>query len=218
MKIIFSRHGNTFSPGEKVVWIGGQIDPPLVREGRRQARHLGRALQAARRIPLATFCSPLQRTRSYAEIALAIVRERRPPISDWRLDEIDYGRWNGLSNDEVIQRFGLHEFNDWYHKSTWPKSKNWKTDPLSYREAIGSFLEELECCYGSAETILVVTAHGPLKCIGRSLAAQLADLPAAQLARVDPGNICELEVRRGLLRPILWNEPPGALFQSMSRN
>ena len=47
MRLILSRHGNTFSPGEKAVWVGRRSDLPLVEEGRRQAvRHWARLVSA----------------------------------------------------------------------------------------------------------------------------------------------------------------------------
>ncbi|MFD2345721.1 hypothetical protein GHK62_13600 [Sinorhizobium terangae] len=210
MKIIFSRHGNTFPASMKAKWIGGEADPPLVLEGERQAGQLGTALRSARCIPSATFCSPLQRTRTYAEIALAISGARRPTVPDLRLSEIDYGNWEGLSNIEVVRRFGAREFFDWYRRSIWPMS-NWKTERSVYFDAIDSFLGELKRSYGPTETILVVTAHGPLKCIGWRLMGKFGNLPVAQLARVDTGNICELEMGNDFLQPVTWNEPPGVL-------
>ncbi|TIR04670.1 MAG: histidine phosphatase family protein [Mesorhizobium sp.] len=210
MKIICARHGNTFSPGAKAIWLGGQADPPLVLEGKRQAQRLGAALRSARRIPSAAFCSPLQRTSAYAEIALTTSGARRLPIPDWRLSEIDYGDWEGLSNVEVVRRFGARAFFDWYRRSLWPRS-NWKTDQNVYFDAIDSFLMDLKGSCGSTETILVVTGHGPLKCIGRHLMGKFGDFPVAQLARVDTGNVCELEMGDDFLRPVTWNEQPGVL-------
>ncbi|RWH78055.1 histidine phosphatase family protein [Mesorhizobium sp.] len=211
MRIILSRHGNTFSTGAKAIWIGGRADPPLVLEGERQAWRLGIALRRARRIPSAVFCSPLRRTNTFAEIALATSGARRSPVPDWRLSEIDYGDWEGLSNIEVVRRFGGRVFFDWYRRSIWPIS-NWKTDQNVYVDAIDRFLLDLRRCCGSTETILVVTAHGPLKCIGRRLMGGFGDFPAAQLARVDTGNICELEMGDTFLRPVTWNERPDVLL------
>ena len=133
MRLIISRHGNTFSHSEKVVWIGGEADPPLVPEGERQASGLGIALRAAKCIPSAAYCSPLQRAHRYAEIALATAGVSRPLIVDRRLNEIDYGSWNGLSNDEVLRRFGPREFFGWYHRSIWPASQCWNSPVISLR-------------------------------------------------------------------------------------
>ncbi|WP_404926464.1 histidine phosphatase family protein [Mesorhizobium sp. ORM16] len=211
MKVIFSRHGNTFSTAAKAIWIGGQTDPPLVLEGERQARRLGIALRRARRIPSAAFCSPLRRTSAYAEIALATSGAMRSPIPDSRLSEIDYGDWEGLSNIEVVRRFGARVFFDWYRRSIWPIS-NWNTDQNVYVDAIDSFLLDLRRYREPTGTILVVTAHGPLKCIGRRLMGRFGDYPIRQLARVDTGNISELEMGDAFLRPVTWNERPDVLL------
>ena len=48
-KILLARHGNTFGPGDRIVWVGAQEDLPLVEKGEEQARALGNALRGAGR-------------------------------------------------------------------------------------------------------------------------------------------------------------------------
>ena len=47
MDILFARHGNTFGPGDKVVWVGRETDLPLVEKGLAQAEAAGQALVRA---------------------------------------------------------------------------------------------------------------------------------------------------------------------------
>ncbi|RUX51750.1 histidine phosphatase family protein [Mesorhizobium sp. M4A.F.Ca.ET.050.02.1.1] len=211
MRIVLSRHGNTFSSDETAIWVGGEANPPLVAEGKRQAWQLGTALRKAGRIPVATFCGPSKRTRTYSDIVLAACGVRQVPVEDSRLNEIDYGSWNGLSNEEVIRRFGADEFYNWYQRSIWPVSKNWKTRRRGYVKAIGCFLDDLERTYGSAKTVLVVAAHGPIKCIGRALGQEQPNFFGTQWLRVDTGNVCELDMNHGVARAIFWNKHPSCI-------
>ena len=47
IELLLVRHGNTFSPGDRVSWVGRGEDLPLVESGRAQASALGATLRAA---------------------------------------------------------------------------------------------------------------------------------------------------------------------------
>ena len=89
MDIICARHGNTFAPGERVVFVGANEDVPLVPSGEEQALRLGAALREARIAPAVVLCGPLQRTRRYAELVAEKLGLGMKPIVDARLTEID---------------------------------------------------------------------------------------------------------------------------------
>ena len=44
MLLLLARHGNTFEPSDKVVWVGARTDLPLTSMGREQAAALGEGL------------------------------------------------------------------------------------------------------------------------------------------------------------------------------
>ena len=71
MKLILVRHGNTFSKGDKVVWVGARSDMPLVEKGVEQAKAVGEALKASGLEPSVIFCGPLKRTTETAQVALS---------------------------------------------------------------------------------------------------------------------------------------------------
>jgi len=79
----------------------GQIDTPLSALGRAQAELV--AARLSREHVSGIVCSPLRRARVLAQ-AIARYHHLRPRPDD-RLTEISHGSWEGLSRDEVEQRF-----------------------------------------------------------------------------------------------------------------
>ena len=95
-----ARHGHT-SLNEAGV-LRGLADPTLDEVGQRQARRLAGAL-GSRRLA-AVFTSPLRRA---AQTAAAVAeRAGLPAIIDERLVDRDYGPCTGVSQDEVVARWG----------------------------------------------------------------------------------------------------------------
>jgi len=118
----FVRHGETDWNAERR--LQGQLDVPLNGVGRRQSAHCGstlRGLIAARHRAPADFAfvaSPLSRARETMEIlrdTLGLTREGY--VIDPRLVELSYGRWEGLTYEEVqaLDRSALavRERNKW---------------------------------------------------------------------------------------------------------
>src|SRR5277367_5832540 len=104
--LVLARHGNTFEPGQKTVWVGARNDLALSTRGIEQAQELAEACKE-NGITFDTIVSgPLRRTRDYARIVRDSIKAEAAPLVDERLDEIDYGSWSGLSDQEVIERFG----------------------------------------------------------------------------------------------------------------
>ena len=121
MQLILSRHGNTFAPEDKSVWAGTSNDLPLVQKGLEQAETLAAALIANQIRPKTIYCSPLQRTKIYAQIVIDRLKLSYKPIVDQRLNEIDYGDWTGLTNEEVAAKFGQEDLELWTKHSLWQK-------------------------------------------------------------------------------------------------
>lgn len=67
MRLILARHGNTFAPGDKVVWAGSTNDLALVETGLKQAHAAADYLIQEKIVPTAIYCSPLQRTKKFAQ-------------------------------------------------------------------------------------------------------------------------------------------------------
>jgi len=102
--LLLLRHGEI--PQASPTRFVGQRDLPLTERGQAQAQAWSQHLAA---LPLASaWCSDLVRCRDTAALALA-----RSPLAATALPalrEIHLGKWEGLTTDEVRQRFpGEHE-------------------------------------------------------------------------------------------------------------
>jgi broad specificity phosphatase PhoE len=105
-RILLIRHGATVLSAEDR--FAGSTDVDLSDEGRRQARCLAERL--AEQPLTAVYTSPLRRTVETASIVATACRSA--PISDAGLREIDHGRWEGLTREEVERRFP-EEYGAW---------------------------------------------------------------------------------------------------------
>lgn len=101
--LYFCRHGETAANVEKR-FQGHTSDTPLTPKGREQSRTIAHSLRAA--VPdvgaLAYVCSPLTRACTTMEIVLSelgLPKDRYR--TDTRLEEIDLGIWDGLTDEEA---------------------------------------------------------------------------------------------------------------------
>src|SRR5262245_38220710 len=98
-QILLIRHGETeWNRDER---IQGQKDIPLSPIGEKQARLLGLRLKKV--LCQAVYSSDLSRTRRTAEIALE--GRSLPIVFTPALRERDFGRWEGLTWDQIQREF-----------------------------------------------------------------------------------------------------------------
>jgi probable phosphoglycerate mutase len=109
-KIILVRHGHV--EGISPERFRGRADLMLTPEGRRQAETTARRIRAAWG-PAAIYTSPLSRCRATGEA----IGEPSPSSVDGLID-IDYGEWQGLTLDEVINRWP-ELLDTWYRAPHW---------------------------------------------------------------------------------------------------
>jgi probable phosphoglycerate mutase len=102
LTLYFARHGQTKANVEKR--FSGKKDTPLTLLGRQQADEIGQVLkrELGSKPAIACVSSPLQRARATMEIARGVLE--LPPkeyATDPRLQEIDLGRWDQLTEAEA---------------------------------------------------------------------------------------------------------------------
>lgn len=95
LTLILTRHGEAAS-GD--IMLGGQLDVMLTPHGRHEAEALARRLAGVRIDRIVS--SPMLRALETAQT----VATGRPVEVDERLRELDYGRWEGLTYDEIELR------------------------------------------------------------------------------------------------------------------
>jgi broad specificity phosphatase PhoE len=148
--ILMVRHGETDWNVERR--FQGHADPPLNEAGRAQARRLAEAL--AGEGLTAVYTSPLRRASETAGIVAARLRVDVRPLEALR--EIHVGDWQGLTINEVRERYPEGASVDWH--SGWPGGET--HDQLAARVLPALVrLAELH----PDECILAVTHAGPVR-------------------------------------------------------
>lgn len=199
--LLLARHGNTFGPGDPVVWVGAKEDLPLVKSGEAQAAGLGEALREQSLAPARLVSGPLKRTRRAAEIVKAITMSDADIRIDSRLTEIDYGQWGGKTDDEITEHFGPDAISDWRERHERPENAGWSPDNQTLESNALGVLDDLAT--GSFPA-LVITSNGILRYFHTAIGFE-GD------ARVKTGHVCAARLTENAWVPIFWNVNPEAL-------
>ncbi|OIZ95572.1 phosphoglycerate mutase [Candidatus Rickettsiella isopodorum] len=217
MNVIFSRHGNTFSANDAVVWVGATQDLPLVDSGRLQAKCLAQALQKIDIHPKAVYCGPLKRTQDYAVIVLEELHSTLKPTVDTRLNEIDYGNWAGLSNTQIQEVGEGQELSAWENLSVWPKIAGWSESPAHMAKEVKEFSNDLVTQYDPTDTILVITSNGRLRYFLKLIPGLFEQQVQNKAFKVATGNIC-LFTYEHKWQMKFWNKKPEYLLPFKNEN
>ncbi len=172
------RHGATEANLARPPRLQGRYqDPPLAALGVRQAE-LTRSLLAVQRID-ACYSSPLLRARQTAAIICAPHGLEPVPVAG--LTECDVGRWEGMSWEEIGQRypdeFARFMANPACHG--YPGGENFADVHERVSPALEELLERHE-----GETLVVVAHH----VVNRTYLAGLLGLPPDQARQVSLAN------------------------------
>jgi probable phosphoglycerate mutase len=206
--LILSRHGNTFGPNDPIFWVGAKNDLPLVESGIVQAQKLANALLASGITPDAIYCGPLKRTREYADIVRQSVDPGISVIVDERLNEIDYGEWSGLNDQEIRQRFGSQDLENWNDQGVWPLRGGWSGSESEILKEVENFTAEVSQRHEKETTILAITSNGRLRYFLRLFPEIFADYRQKKILKVATGKVCLLAKQKDELVLLCWNEDP----------
>lgn len=201
-ELLFARHGNTFGPGDKVVWVGRETDLPLVERGLEQAAAAAEALRRKGLVPDAIYCASLQRTRRFAAI-VAETLGLAEPIVDHRLDELDYGRWAGRSNDEILAAdpAAASAMEAWNSGDAWPEGAGWVSKRETVMAGLESYAAERLAPDAHARP-LTVSSNGILRFLPRLLLETVAQLPSFKMRT---GHLGLIERDQGGTRLRAWD-------------
>ena len=185
------RHGET--PWTIAGRYQGLTDMPLSRKGIQQAKALARALKDDR--PAFLYTSALRRARDTARFIGAKIGVRE--IVDARLNELDFGRWEGISYRRLA-RSGGSQFRRWREGKL--KRPPGGESVTSLARRAGQFLEDITLRH-PRETVAVVAHGGPIKMIlFKALKAKDCSIWSF---RIDPASISLVEGDSRLLQ-IAW--------------
>ena len=199
-RILFARHGNTFGPDDKVVWVGRGSDLPLVDKGRVQAHDAATVLKAQGLIPSAVLAAGLKRTGEFANIVckdLGIAA----PVTESRLDEIHYGRWEGATTEEMTaDPVCAAALTGWQQSDIWPDALGWHTTQQDVINALSAVLNQiLAGAFGSSP--LVVSSNGILR-----FAPRILGISAAHSFQLKTGALGCLEHDGGAWSVRFWGK------------
>jgi probable phosphoglycerate mutase len=144
--IYFVRHGETILTPMRKFSGTGPLNPELTEEGLSQAATV--AQEIAKIKPDVLIASPLQRTRQTAE---AIAKETGLPIVfDEIWYELSFGNWDGLTNDEVREKYP-EDYQGWLNSSAFKPGGGESYDQARIRVE------------AAMEKVCVVTHNGVIK-------------------------------------------------------
>lgn len=201
MLMLLARHGNTFSPGQKVVWVGAKNDLPLVESGILQAKHLAEHLLKHKIFPSQIYAGPLQRSRHYAELIMRGVGKQLQIKLDPRLDEIDYGSWSGLSDAEIAGKYGASALAAWNNLSQRPQTADWQPGEAVIRAEVASMLDELQN-NAAQETVLLVSSNGRLRYFCEALGGKISQ------GKMKTGHLSAVLCKDGKSELLFWDAAP----------
>lgn len=199
--LLLARHGNTFGPGDKVVWVGAREDLPLVEKGESQARALGEALREAGLTPHRIISGPLARTRRAAEIVQPLCGFAGEIEIDERLREIDYGSWGGKSNEEIEAEFGRDALHEWDIHHRRPAGVDWSPSEDALKANALAVMADAARSDGLA---LIITSNGILRYMHGALSGDDAN------AKVKTGHVCAADIDASSGTRLFWNAAPDA--------
>jgi broad specificity phosphatase PhoE len=185
-RLVLCRHGEAEGAAGRFC---GSFDPALSAAGRRQAAALAAVVGES-----ALYSSPARRA---LETAAAMGRE---PIVEQDLRELDFGEAEGLTYDDVAERWP-----DVY--AAWLRAPTEVRFPVG--EAFADFRARVLAALGRIEDGVVVTHGGVI----RTALAHWLDMPDDAIFRIDVGHgaVSVVEWQDGTPLVRLVNAPPASL-------
>ena len=176
-------------------------------KGKDQAQIFASALLEKNIRPNSVYCGPLQRTREFAQIIIQGLNLDMDPIVDVRLDELDYGHWAGLTDQEIREKFG-NELDAWEKSGKWPKNSEWTESEKDIIQQVKSLTKEFMQMYKSDDVVLVVSSNGRLRYFLNLIDNEFKSRIKTGHVKVGTGNACVIACDSGNFELVAWNINP----------
>ncbi len=207
--LILVRHGNTFEQGQTPTQVGVRTDLLLTDQGRNQAEYFARYLAVKQIQPHAIYAGTLKRQIETAEILGGHFQvEDKIQLHEPALTEIDYGPWEGLTAEEIREKWP-NEYKAWTEQSKWPELFG-NTQKNHLRE-IEKWLNELRSIHAAGETVVGVTSNGIIRFFYTFQEKEWENLIQThrmETLKVKTGHFCELLLFKNSLQIKSWNKGP----------
>lgn len=202
MKIVIARHGNTFAPGDVICRIGLRTDIALVQRGRSQALSLGKIIRDMFGSVDSILCGNLLRLKETAQLISSCSETFPEPVVDRRFNELDYGKYDGLPEEQFVQLVGESALQDWDREGKIPACLN--IDRTSIISMWRDFaLQVAAGKYG--ETVLVVTSNGTAR-LAPQIAENYNEFNQKFKLKLATGSFGVLAYSNGAWRVDTWNK------------
>lgn len=174
-RLYFLRHGQTTWNADSNRYAGVS-DVPLTELGIQQARRGGELIRDLEFD--AVFCSGLSRALETAKLALD--GRDVPIVQDPRLNEMNYGDWEGKNHAEILAEPDNH-WQDWaLDPDAWRPGKNGELASELVARATAFLFDAMQ----PGRTVLAVAHHTT----GRLLIAHMLEMPLANYRRLQLDN------------------------------
>ena len=179
--VVLLRHADTKLTPERRFSGVGRGDPGLSETGRDQARRAGDSALLQGNTFTEVLSSPMTRCRETAQIVAATLGVS---VSvDPELREMDFGLWEGMTFDEVQDRYP-DDLRRWTQSASAPPTGSSETF-AALLDRMGTVAERLASRYAGA-SVIAVTHVTPVK----ALVAQALGAPPAALFRMELSSAC----------------------------
>jgi probable phosphoglycerate mutase len=163
----------------------GRKNSPLTEHGKEQARQQNRLLNALPSQPIKRFSSPLGRAMQTAELAFGSMDG---VIIDDRIQEIDFGEWEGVTRDYIKTQL-----------ATPYETKTWKFNGPG-GETFGMICERVRDFLSEQDEPATIVTHGVTAIVMRGLCmgltqAELLELSSEQGCLFHLSNGTEITIR-----------------------
>lgn len=188
--------------------VGARSDLPLTAQGCEQAKQFARRLVAEGMVPKAIYAGSLKRQIETANIISENLTATVQP-HEAALTEIDYGAWEGLTQEEVMSRWP-QEYSDWTGAGKWARGVFGRSRE-DHLTDIQHWIAHLRASHASGDQIVAVTSNGVLRFF---YSLQETDWQRyVQEARVEhlkvkTGHFCELHLLEDSVQIKRWNVKP----------
>lgn len=208
--IYLYRHGNTFGPDDKVVQVGLQSDLPLTSQGESQAKQFADWLIREDITPQGIYHGQLLRQKQSAFILQSRLPCSTPLQQTKALDEIDYGKWEGLSAEAINQQWPT-ESCAWQKQAQWPTAF-FNGSVEAHTQKLAALLNQI---YSTVDTnhnpIILVSSNGILRLLLQFTSHWDKLVQHAELEnyKIKTGHYCQVTLTTpDTLEIVSWNQKP----------
>ncbi len=170
-----------------------------------QAEQLARFLEKEKIHPSAIYRGPLKRQIQTAQILAG--HFQIPDLLEPVLTEIDYGPWEGLTQEEIQMKWP-EKYADWTEEARWAEGVFGGVSPLP---KIERWLDHLKKTHQAQETIIAVSSNGLIRYFYAFLKMDWEKLERnrqMEKLKVKTGHFCDLLLFEDRIEVSCWNASP----------